>query len=279
MPENTTIRILVDNQAEKGLVAEHGFSLWIECDGRKILFDTGQSGALTTNARILDIDLATTDILVLSHGHYDHTGCLAPVLEQARGVHVYCHAEAIRPHYALRGGQARPIHMSRASLAALDRLPKSRLHLMRQPVELFSRIGITGTIPRDTYFEDAGGPFYLDPDGRRPDPVEDDMALWIRTGEGIVLCVGCAHAGLVNTVNHVQRTSNDGRIRAIIGGFHLVNASPHRLEQTVAALRSLNPDMIMPCHCTGEAAFTFLRDALGDSVREGGAGTYVEYQQ
>lgn len=278
MPDGATIRILVDNQAEEGLVAEHGFALWIECDGRKILFDTGQSGALTTNARLLGIDLGTTDVLVLSHGHYDHAGCVAPVLRRAHGIHVYCHAGAVQPRYALRGGQARSIHMPRASMAALDMLPESRMHRVRGPVGLFSSMGITGTIARDTDFEDAGGPFYLDPDGRRPDPVEDDMALWIRTDEGIVLCVGCAHAGLVNTLNHVQRTSNDSRIRAIIGGFHLVNASPQRLDRTVAALHSLNPDMIVPCHCTGEAAFTFLREALGDSVREGGAGTWIEYE-
>lgn len=278
MSEGITIRILVDNHADKGLVPEQGFALWIECGDKKILFDTGHSEALATNARLLGIDLGTTDILVLSHGHYDHTGGLAPVLRQAHGVHVYCHAGTVQPRYAVREGQARPIHMPSASMAALDMLPGSRMHWVQQPVELLSRIGITGTIARETDFEDVGGPFYLDPDGRRPDPIEDDMALWIRTDEGIVLCVGCAHAGLVNTLNHVQRVSNDSRIRAIIGGFHLMNASPQRLDRTVAALRSLNPDVIMPCHCTGEAAFTFLRDALGDSVRKGAAGTSIEYE-
>ena len=277
MAEGISIRILVDNRAEKGLLSEHGFALWIECGGRKILFDTGQSEALTTNSRQIGIDLGATDILVLSHGHYDHTGGLAPVLRQAHTVHVYCHAGVVEPRYALREGEARPIHMPGASMAALDMLPESRMHWVQGPLELFGRIGITGTIARDTDFEDVGGPFYLDPEGRRPDPIEDDTALWIRTDEGIVLCVGCAHAGLVNTVNHVRRVSGDTRIRAIIGGFHLINASPLRLDRTVAALRSCNAGLIMPCHCTGEAAFAILRSALGASVRHGGVGMSIGY--
>jgi 7,8-dihydropterin-6-yl-methyl-4-(beta-D-ribofuranosyl)aminobenzene 5'-phosphate synthase len=137
---------------------------------------------------------------------------------------------------------------------------------------LSETIGITGPIPRKTSFEDTGGPFYLDPQGKRTDPIEDDLALWIRTDKGAIVCVGCSHAGVVNTCLHVQSLSQGLRVRAIIGGLHLVNAGRERLEQTVAALRRLEPDMLVPSHCTGEPAVVALRGALGDRVSPGAAG-------
>lgn len=85
------VTILVDNQAGKGLIAEHGLSLWIETEDERILFDTGQGGVFANNAQMLGIDLGQTDMLVLSHGHYDHTGGIPQILQQARNINVYRH--------------------------------------------------------------------------------------------------------------------------------------------------------------------------------------------
>ena len=220
--------------------------------------------------------MGQTDILVLSHGHYDHTGGVPKVLQHTRKVAVYCHPGVVQPRYSIRNGTRKPIQMPRESIAAFDRLPSQHLHWVQQPIWLSERIGLSGPIPRETSYEDTGGPFFLDPGGKRADLIDDDLALWIRTDAGLVICVGCSHAGLVNTLNHGRRLSNGLRVRAVIGGFHLLNASCQRLDQTVAALRSLRPDMLVHCHCTGEHAADVLRDALGEGVSSGAAG--VTYQ-
>ena len=142
---------------------------------------------------------------------------------------------------------------------------------------LTDKIGITGSIPRLIGYEDTGGPFYLDPKGTHSDLIEDDLALWIQTDWGVVVCLGCAHAGLMNTLNHVIQRSHAARIRAVIGGFHLLNASHERLAQTAVELRRLEPDTLVPCHCTGESAVALLSDALGERVSSGPAGTTHQF--
>lgn len=266
------ITILVDNQAGSKLIPEHGFSMWIETGVRHILFDTGQGNALETNASVLGVDLGKTDILVLSHGHYDHTGGIDQVLHQAHHAHVYCHSGAVQPRYAIRNGTATSIQMPQKSMAALDRLPEQAIHWVQQPIRLSGNIGITGPIPRETTYEDTGGPFYLDPEGGRTDPIDDDLALWICRDDGLIVCVGCCHAGLVNTLNDVRRLNGDMKVRAVIGGFHLLNAGRDRLEQTIAALRLLEPEMIVPCHCTGKPTVEMLRNVFGERVSPGMSG-------
>lgn len=277
MTDPIRITVIVDNRAAPGLTAEHGLSLWIEAAGRRILFDTGQGGALEPNASALGIDLAGTDALVLSHGHYDHTGGVPGVLRTVGRVEAYCHPGAVSPHYGFREGTARAIHMPRESVMALEGMPPQRLHWVRRPVSLSEDVGVTGVIPRETPFEDTGGPFYLDPEGRYADPIEDDLALWIRTGGGLVVCVGCCHAGLLNTLRYVQRLNGGMRIRAVIGGFHLLGAGRERLERTFEGLLSLEPDQVIPCHCTGEAATAGLLDALGPRGTHGEAGLRLAF--
>jgi len=272
MSGNLKITILVDNIAGQNLTAEHGLALWIEVGTERILFDTGQGVALAGNARELGIGLDRAGVLILSHGHYDHTGGIAQVTRHAGKMNVYCHPGVVQPRYSIRNGAPKPIEMPRESMSALDRLPDHRLHWVLEPVSLCEEIGITGPIARETSYEDVGGPFYLDREGKRPDSIEDDLALWVRTNDGLVVCVGCCHAGLVNTLNHILRLNPDSRIRAIIGGFHLIEASSQRLDQTIAALRSLEPDMVVPCHCTGQRAVTALSDGLGKRVSPGAAG-------
>lgn len=271
------ITILVDNQVTEGLAAEHGFSLWIEIGDKRILFDTGQGGVLSANARALGIDLGKTDILALSHGHYDHTGGVAQVLAHGRDINVYCHPGVVLPRYSIRNEIAKPIQMPPESMAALDVLPSKQLHWVLKPVMLGEKIGLTGHVPRETTFEDAGGPFFLDRTRQCADPIVDDQALWIGMDDGVIVCVGCSHAGLVNTLNYIRHLNPGLRIRAVIGGFHLVNADRERLEQTMAALRPFELEMMVPCHCTGQPAVALLREGLGQRVIPGAAGMTYQF--
>ena len=270
------LTVLVDNQAGLGCVTEHGYALWVDAGDRRILLDTGQGGALAGNAKALGLDLGRTDALALSHGHYDHTGAVPLVLSAAPQARLYCHPGVTEPRYSIRNGEARDIRMPQASMRALNALPPDRLLWSGEPTMLGQGLGLSGTIPRRTDFEDAGGPFFFDPHGHRPDPISDDQSLWIATDKGLVVCTGCCHAGLVNTLMHLREVTGEERIRAVIGGLHLGAASTERLEKTARALRDARVGLVVACHCTGEAATAWLSDHLDCEVRTGYAGLRID---
>jgi len=271
------IRILVDNKGSAGLVEEHGFSAWIEVSGHRILFDTGQGKALVPNAAMLGCDLERVDMLVLSHGHYDHGGAVSKVLRIAQTTRVFCHAGSFLPRYSIRPGEApRTISMPLSDIEAILDLPPNRVHWVTAPLQIIPDVGISGAIPRGHLQEDTGGPFFLDPDGRHPDLIKDDMAMWILTDRGLIIITGCCHSGLINTVEHIRSVSGVERVFGVIGGLHLVNASRERLEATCSALRKWNPEIVIPCHCTGEEATAFLYDKLGTIVTPGYAGLELQ---
>jgi 7,8-dihydropterin-6-yl-methyl-4-(beta-D-ribofuranosyl)aminobenzene 5'-phosphate synthase len=276
MNHTVDITILVDNKADDGLLAEHGLALWIETGSLRILFDTGQGKALPYNAGILGIDLQDADALVLSHGHYDHTGGVPYVIGRKPNLDIYCHPAVVVPRYSIRSAdQPKPIHMSQDSKIALHHLSFDRLHWVSQPMLLTSDIGVTGPIPRKNGCEDTGGPFFLDSHGQHADPINDDQALWIKTSRGLVIIVGCSHAGLVNTIDAIRESTGESSVVAVIGGFHLQNASEERLQKTVMALQGPDFGMLIPCHCTGDAALKRFCASFGDRVRPGHAGMRI----
>lgn len=270
------ITVVVDNKQGLGLSSEHGLSLWIETVERPILLDTGQGEAFVANLRSLGVDLSRTDVLVLSHGHYDHTGGLAHCLGQADQAVVYCHPAVTRARYTIREGKATAIGMPETARVALQQLPAGRVQWVEGPCSLAETVHLTGPIPRRTSYEDTGGPFYLDPRGEQPDLLEDDLALWVQTKRGLVACLGCCHAGLVNTLEYISELSGRAKVRAVIGGLHLVNASAERLARTLAYLEGQGPELIVPLHCSGEAAVEALGQAFGERVVVGRAGATFE---
>lgn len=278
MLKEVKVTILVDNLAREGLAAEHGFAVLIEAGGRKILFDTGQTGAvLGGNADALGGNLSGVEAVVLSHGHYDHTGGVPLALERAPRAAVWCHPGVFVPRWSLRDGTAREIGMPPATLETLTTLPAEALRRVTVPVQAVPGVWITGPVPRLDPFEDTGGPFFLDPEGATPDPIPDDLSLWMETPEGVVVLTGCCHAGLMNTLMLVRNRTGGRPLRALIGGFHLVNAGEQRMARTLEALRTLNPATIVPCHCTGEAAVKGFQEAFGEKVTPGAAGITLRF--
>jgi 7,8-dihydropterin-6-yl-methyl-4-(beta-D-ribofuranosyl)aminobenzene 5'-phosphate synthase len=262
-----TITVLVDNRSDDSrLYTEHGLSLWIEADGRRIIFDTGQSDILFRNAETLGIDLRKADTLVLSHGHYDHTGGVARLLEINPALQVYCHPGIFIPRYSRQAdGRITPIGLREQNAKAL-------LHHIdgitwtTQPVFLSKEIGITGPIPRRRDFEDTGGAFFLDPEAQKPDPIEDDCAMWFMTSEGVTVVTGCSHSGLVNTLEHIRSFTGERHVGTVIGGLHLLHASEERIEETCRYLQSAGIGRIVPCHCTGERTVEYLQQWFGTLV-------------
>lgn len=274
--ESIKMTILADNNPLDGFESEHGFSLWIETNDTRILFDTGQRDAMLNNANKLGVPLHRANFLVLSHGHYDHTGGLPSIIELAPAVHVFCHPGVGRSRYSVRKENVKSIGMSAASKTALEKLPPDRIHEMTQPVEISRGIGITGKIPRTNDYETTGGPFFFDESGTLADPIEDDMAMWMHTEKGLVIVFGCGHAGLINTLSYIEQITSPTKIHTLIGGFHLVEASRERIDRTIAALLDMNLDLIIPCHCTGNASIQKLTEKFGNRVVIGEAGnTYT----
>jgi 7,8-dihydropterin-6-yl-methyl-4-(beta-D-ribofuranosyl)aminobenzene 5'-phosphate synthase len=105
----------------------------------------------------------------------------------------------------------------------------------------------------------------------------DDLGLWVRTERGLVACIGCCHTGVVNTLNYILRLNPGSKIRAVVGGMHLMNASEIRLGQTIAALQSLEPDRLVACHCTGESSIERMKAAFGDRTLCGHSGLVLQF--
>jgi 7,8-dihydropterin-6-yl-methyl-4-(beta-D-ribofuranosyl)aminobenzene 5'-phosphate synthase len=277
---NVCITVLVENTARgQGLLAEHGLSCWIEYDSKRVLYDTGQGQVLASNAYRLKIPLYEANAIVLSHGHYDHTGAIDYVLQQNPSIAVFAHPEVLRQRYSIHSDCApKEISMAPEEQLLIENLPDTQLHWVWAPVQIASGTYLTGPIPRVHPLEDTGGPFFTDPDGRHPDPITDDMAMWIETERGLLILCGCCHSGLINTVTHIFNQSADRRIYGIIGGLHLKDASAERLAATTEALRRWNPEFIIPCHCTGEHAIDHFRKHLTTPVHTGYAGLNLQQE-
>lgn len=277
-PGGFRLTCLVDNTAQLSsrLWAEHGLAFLIEAHGAKILFDTGQSGTvLAHNLAVLGEDLRDLSAIVLSHGHYDHTGGLAEALSRAEGVEVVAHPDVFRERFSRRDEGLKSIGLP---FARREIEARARLRLERGPVEVAPGVMTTGQIPRGLGLE-ARESRHVVREGERlvPDPFHDDQALVLRTGRGLVVVLGCCHAGLVNTLEHV-RNAFGGRVRAILGGTHLARADDASLARAIAAVRDeYDVEELYLGHCTGARGFIAFAQALGERVKPCPAGLRIEF--
>jgi len=278
MKQKVCITIVVENSADKaGTIPEHGMCFWIDTGFTQVIFDTGQGGALLNNARILKVFLEQAESVVLSHGHYDHTGGLKTVLQLSRNSKVYAHPAAFQPKFACNEyGQSRAIGIPSMNAKSVRKLAGD-LILTTKPTQIADRFFVTGEIPRVTEFEDTGGPFFLDEGCIKPDPVLDDQALFFESSRGTVVLLGCAHAGVINTLLYIQQLTHGKPIHAVMGGMHLLSASRKRMDSTIKHLDRINPDLLGPAHCTGRAATAELWEVFSQKCFPCPAGTFIEF--
>lgn len=275
----TRVTVLVENTAKgPGILAEHGMSYWIEQDNNHVLMDTGQGGALERNALRLGIRLAEINALILSHGHYDHTGGAPIPLKSTLATTIYLHPAAFARKYTRESnGTVRDIGIPRPSEEAI-RNSRHQIVESTQPITLFNHLTMTGPVPRVTDFEDTGGQFFLDKECFQPDPLEDDQSVFFDTREGLVVLLGCAHAGLINTLLYIRHLTNNRPIHMVIGGTHLINASPQRMERTLSELRGMGVRKLAPAHCTGMPATVALWNAFPGQCHICPVGTQFEFE-
>lgn len=274
MIDDLRITVLVENTVRRpGLLAEHGWALWIEADGHRLLFDAGQGEVLPHNADRLGIQLDTVEKIVVSHGHFDHTGGLADVLHAAPHADLYLHPAALERKYHR---EKRPPHRS-IGIPQWDkrtlRGQAQSLTRTREPTELIPGVSVTGEIPRRNDFEDTGGPFYRDLSCTDPDPLTDDQAMFIETPAGLVVVLGCAHAGIINTLDYIAELTDRSPIHTVIGGMHLMRSSLERIDATVDALLAHGVQKVGTAHCTGIRATTRLWSRMPGECFECAAGS------
>jgi 7,8-dihydropterin-6-yl-methyl-4-(beta-D-ribofuranosyl)aminobenzene 5'-phosphate synthase len=279
MSETIRITVLVENSVHRqGLVAEHGLSFHIQCGERSLLFDTGQTDLAVINAETLRLPLDRVEAIVLSHGHYDHTGGVPAMLEVVPEARVYLHPAAFEKKFSQNSGQSREIGMSDCVAQSIRQCTGGFIQTTGR-TEIIEGVFATGEIPRDTIYEDTGGAFFLDAEGTRRDPLVDDQALVIDLGRSVVLLLGCAHSGVVNTLDHVRHLTSGKPVSAVIGGLHLGSASEERIQQTIARLRDAQLEILAPAHCTGWPATAKLWQAFPSLCRPAGVGTVFEFQR
>lgn len=276
------LTVLCDNNTliDRYFLGEPGLSFFIEDNGTRVLFDCGYSDIFLQNARKAQINLLDLDYIVLSHGHLDHTWGLHHLIT------LYTEAKIeIQPHQrptlvahpdvfctrAVRGVDQIGALLSQDSLEC--HFP---LHLSKDPVWLSDRLVFLGEIPRTLAFEqtEAIGERYAD-GAWTDDTLPDDSALAFATPADLVVITGCAHAGVCNTVRRAQQICEKTAVRSIIGGTHLMEASPERLEQTAAFLAELKLESLYACHCTDLAAKIAL--AARNPLQETGSGASLVF--
>lgn len=250
------ITVLCENSvgALSGTLGEHGFSALIEpSEGEPLLFDTGQGLTLLHNARRMNKNLSQVGQVVISHGHYDHAGGLKPLLQEYGAKNVFGHPAMFSPRYRIKDtGECYPITMpaGREELETLGAV----FDLSREFRAIAPGIYLTGEVPRVTDFETGDQGLYCDCTGQELDTTPDDQSLLLETERGLVLVLGCCHAGLVNTLEHVAYMTGRRDIYAVIGGTHLGFCSQDQIGKTVAALKALGIQKLAASHCTGFAA-------------------------
>lgn len=262
MKKVNKITFLVDNQALPHLKSEHGLAILIEHDGLRILFDNGSGDALFDNARYLKQKLDNLDVIILSHGHYDHTENTAWLLQNNPKTKIYLHPDALQTRYSKHIDKPlKCISMKTANRQAIERFPQAQVYYHTGIIKISEQLVLSGQIPRKSA-EDVGGPFYLDTQCQTLDSLLDDQCLWLKKDKEVHIIAGCCHSGLINTIKYTAHHNPHHIITSITGGLHLSNASPERIQASIKVLKKAQLTSLYPAHCTGQAVSTQLKKAL-----------------
>lgn len=260
-------------------VGEHGFAAYIETGRENILFDTGSGIGILQNASLFKKNLNKLDKIILSHGHYDHTGGLPQVLDATGPTEVFAHPAAFEKKFAIStiDGEERSNFIGMPHRRFYLEAKGASFSLHRQFHEISEGVFLTGEIPRITSYETGDTRFFAKQgDVFIKDTVPDDQALAFSTKHGLVVILGCAHAGTINTLNYIAEQTKTSHFHAVIGGTHLGLSSREQLEHSIEDLKGFDIEKLGVSHCTGMAAAYRLMKELGEKCFYAPLGTSLE---
>ena len=272
----------------RSIHAEHGLAYYLETvvDGKvsACMFDFGLDPVgVMNNIAMLGLDIGRANAFSLSHGHFDHWMGAVNIVKQNRsrivaGTPFYVGEEAFLRRYSLRPGQSQPDDLGQLRKEDIEGLGLKVLEV-KTPLQIIPGTYVTGNIERVTTYEKVP-PSLLIKRSEKPEPDDfrGEQALFFNVkGKGLVVLSGCAHTGIVNTVKHAQKSTGIDKIHAVMGGFHLINAKPEVIQNTVADIKAMKPDYIVPAHCTGfETIVAFSRE-MPDEFILNTAGTQYTF--
>lgn len=272
----TKVICVVNDEVKEGstLKAEHGLSLWIELEHSNVLFDTGQSPeVLGHNLSVLGLSPIKLDALVFSHAHLDHTGGVAAIFPERTTIPLHAHSDLFRARYSSKDDVYKfiGIPMKESELSHYF-----YLKLSEEPVEITPNLWTTGSIShRQERAGSSKSHMIHNESGWQPDPYLDDLSLVLKTPMGNVLICGCCHAGILNTLNHVENVFGDPVI-AVVGGTHLISAEDEYLEYLISVLLDRYPNcQFYLNHCTGKKSIERLTERMGSQIHHFSAGEMV----
>jgi 7,8-dihydropterin-6-yl-methyl-4-(beta-D-ribofuranosyl)aminobenzene 5'-phosphate synthase len=259
------------------LHAEHGLSYHVETvlsgNPHSFLFDYGVDfQGVSRNMELLNIDFRAVEALGLSHGHFDHWGTFLEILkskkeEFRKGTPLYIGEEGFVERFGQMPGGV--LSLGRLKRDDVERLGFIKIVEIKDPAPIVPGAYLTGSVERVTEYE-KGSPYLLIERGGKlvPDNFIGEYAVVLNLkGKGLIVLVGCAHPGIVNIVKHAQKMTGIDKVHAVMGGFHLTGAKPELIQRTVADIKAVNPDYIVPTHCTGYEAITvFEREMPGQFI-------------
>jgi 7,8-dihydropterin-6-yl-methyl-4-(beta-D-ribofuranosyl)aminobenzene 5'-phosphate synthase len=262
------------------LYAEHSLACHIETvvDGRShsLLFDFGRTfHTVGPNMDTLKIDFDKLEALALSHGHADHWGDLVEILKSrkekiSKGIPLYVGEEA----FAERGQGQRVAHRP-PKKEDIEALGIVKIVEIVDPTPIVSGAYLTGRIEKVTDYEKVDpGRWVKIGDRLEPETFIGEQSLVLNLkGKGLVVVTGCGHVGVVNTVKHAQKITGITKVHAIMGGFHLTGAKEDLIQRTVADIKAIAPDYVVPMHCTGFEATGVLAKEMPDEFILNTVGT------
>ena len=269
------VTALIENtrlESRPELVAEHGLSLYIECNNKKILFDTGASEAFEQNAGKLDVNLEDVDVLVVSHHHFDHGGGLARFLQINHKAKVYLRkSEEEDFYFRVPGLISRYIGLNQELLQE----HVDRFEFIDSFTEILSGVYILTGIPRQ-YAQPKGNRrlFVKNGDTFKRDTFQHELIMAVREGDEMVVFTGCSHHGVLNMIAAATRQFPDIPIKAVFGGFHLIGlpklntmaGSRKEVRNIGAELLKYPIGQVYTGHCTGRKAYRVLKGVMAEKL-------------
>lgn len=249
------ITALMDNKPteNKALIAEHGLSLYVEHNGRRILFDCGSGPNPLHNAHRLGVELKDLDAVVISHSHYDHAAGFRDLTENNLGsTELYTGPHFFVPKYAVDG--VRYTDLSAGFGPEFLREYGVNHHEISGLEEIFPGVYLISVFPRIHDFEKIPTRFVRRTEsGFVTDDFGDEVCMALQIQGGLAVLVGCSHPGILNMITYVSNLLKQP-IKAVFGGTHLVEADESRIHLTVERLREIGLEILGLSHCSGEAA-------------------------